>query len=51
MVLDQLGTSDMWLTPVGFGAWAVGGGNWAYGWGPQDDSAPSRPFTRPSTSA
>jgi len=29
----------MWLTPVGFGAWAIGGGNWAYSWGPQDDSA------------
>ena len=38
MVLNQLGTSEMWLTPVGFGAWAVGGGNWAYSWGPQDDN-------------
>jgi aryl-alcohol dehydrogenase-like predicted oxidoreductase len=38
MILNQLGTSEMWLTPVGFGAWAVGGGNWAYSWGPQDDS-------------
>ncbi len=27
----------MWLTPIGFGAWAVGGGNWAMSWGPQDD--------------
>ena len=27
----------MWLTPIGFGAWAVGGGDWAYSWGPQDD--------------
>lgn len=26
------------LTPVGFGAWAVGGGNWEFAWGPQDDS-------------
>nr|MBA3344869.1 aldo/keto reductase [Gemmatimonadales bacterium] len=25
------------LTTVGFGAWAVGGGGWSYGWGPQDD--------------
>ena len=39
MKLKQLGTSDMWLTPVGFGAWAVGGGDWAYSWGPQDDNA------------
>ncbi|MDR3765356.1 MAG: aldo/keto reductase [Acidobacteriota bacterium] len=33
----QLGNSDLWLTPIGFGAWAIGGGNWDYGWGPQDD--------------
>jgi aryl-alcohol dehydrogenase-like predicted oxidoreductase len=32
-----LGTSGLHLTPVGFGAWAAGGGGWAYGWGPQDD--------------
>lgn len=28
----------MQLTAVGFGAWAIGGGNWQYGWGAQDDS-------------
>jgi aryl-alcohol dehydrogenase-like predicted oxidoreductase len=39
MKISQLGTSDMWLTPIGFGAWAVGGGNWAMSWGPQDDDA------------
>jgi aryl-alcohol dehydrogenase-like predicted oxidoreductase len=33
----QLGTSDLDITVVGFGAWATGGGGWAYGWGPQDD--------------
>jgi len=33
----QLGNSDLQITPVGFGAWAIGGGNWDYGWGPQDD--------------
>ena len=32
----RLGNSDMDITPVGFGAWAVGG-EWAYGWGAQDD--------------
>jgi aryl-alcohol dehydrogenase-like predicted oxidoreductase len=32
-----LGTSGLDLTTVGFGAWAVGGGDWAYTWGPQDD--------------
>jgi aryl-alcohol dehydrogenase-like predicted oxidoreductase len=39
MDIYQLGTSDMWLSPIGFGAWAVGGGDWAYSWGPQDDAA------------
>jgi len=34
----QLGNSDMNLTPIGFGAWAIGGGDWQYGWGPQDDT-------------
>lgn len=33
----QLGTTDMHITRVGFGAWAVGG-DWAWGWGAQDDS-------------
>ena len=33
----QLGSSDLNITRVGFGAWATGGGGWAYGWGPQDD--------------
>ena len=32
-----LGNSDLRLTPVGFGAWAIGGGNWEFAWGPQDD--------------
>ncbi len=32
----RLGNSDLDLTTVGFGAWALGG-EWAYGWGPQDD--------------
>ena len=26
------------LTPIGFGAWAIGGGNWEFAWGPQDDN-------------
>lgn len=33
----KLGNSDLQITPVGFGAWATGGGNWEYSWGPQDD--------------
>jgi aryl-alcohol dehydrogenase-like predicted oxidoreductase len=32
----RLGTTDMWVTRVGFGSWAVGG-DWAVGWGSQDD--------------
>ncbi|HTD95300.1 MAG TPA: aldo/keto reductase [Edaphobacter sp.] len=38
MDLHRLGNSDMNLTPIGFGAWAIGGGDWAYAWGPQDDA-------------
>jgi aryl-alcohol dehydrogenase-like predicted oxidoreductase len=34
----QLGNSDMHITSVGFGAWAIGGGEWEYGWGAQDDA-------------
>lgn len=33
----RLGTTDLSLTRVGFGAWAIGGGGWRYSWGPQDD--------------
>ncbi|HEX4020696.1 MAG TPA: aldo/keto reductase [Acidobacteriaceae bacterium] len=38
MQTRQLGNSDMQLTPIGFGAWAIGGGDWQFAWGPQDDS-------------
>ncbi len=33
----QLGNSDLHITRVGFGAWAIGGGGWAFAWGQQDD--------------
>ncbi len=33
----QLGKTDLEITRVGFGAWAIGGGGWEFGWGPQDD--------------
>jgi aryl-alcohol dehydrogenase-like predicted oxidoreductase len=36
--LRTLGNSDMQLTAIGFGAWAIGGGDWQYAWGPQEDS-------------
>jgi aryl-alcohol dehydrogenase-like predicted oxidoreductase len=32
----RLGNSDLEITPIGFGAWAIGG-EWMFGWGPQDD--------------
>ena len=35
--LRILGNSDLDLTPIGFGAWAIGGGDWGSPWGPQDD--------------
>src|SRR5579863_1198147 len=37
MQTKRLGNSDMELTPVGVGAWAMGGAGWAFAWGPQDD--------------
>lgn len=36
--LRTLGNSDLRLTPIGFGAWAIGGANWEFTWGPQDDN-------------
>ncbi len=37
MEKKRLGNSDMEITPIGVGAWAMGGGGWAFAWGPQDD--------------
>lgn len=34
----RLGNSDLEITPIGFGAWAIGGGDWQFAWGPQDDN-------------
>lgn len=33
----QLGETGLEITRLGFGAWAIGGGGWEFGWGPQDD--------------
>jgi aryl-alcohol dehydrogenase-like predicted oxidoreductase len=33
----KLGASDLEITPIGVGAWAMGGGNWQFAWGAQDD--------------
>jgi aryl-alcohol dehydrogenase-like predicted oxidoreductase len=33
----ELGTTGLQITRIGFGAWAIGGGGWEFGWGPQED--------------
>ena len=38
MKTKQLGNSDMFITPVGFGSWAIGGAGWQFGWGRQSDN-------------
>ncbi len=38
METKVLGNSDLALTRIGFGAWAIGGGDWQFAWGPQDDN-------------
>ena len=37
MQKKRLGHSDLELTSIGVGAWAMGGGGWQFAWGPQDD--------------
>src|SRR5437868_4851210 len=37
MQTRRLGNSDLNITPIGFGAWAIGGPGWAFAWGPQED--------------
>jgi aryl-alcohol dehydrogenase-like predicted oxidoreductase len=37
LTTTQLGTTGLDITRVGLGAWAIGGGGWEFGWGPQDD--------------
>ena len=38
MKTRKLGNSPLHLTPVGLGTWAIGGGDWKFGWGAQDDA-------------
>jgi aryl-alcohol dehydrogenase-like predicted oxidoreductase len=45
MELRTLGQSDLRITPIGFGAWAIGG-EWRFGWGPQDDADSSAAIAR-----
>jgi aryl-alcohol dehydrogenase-like predicted oxidoreductase len=39
MQTRQLGNSDLQITPIGIGAWAMGGAGWAFAWSDQDDRA------------
>jgi aryl-alcohol dehydrogenase-like predicted oxidoreductase len=39
MLTRRLGNSDLDITVLGLGAWAIGGAGWEYGWGAQDDAA------------
>jgi len=38
MQTRRLGTSDLKITPIGIGAWAIGGGGWNGSMGPQNES-------------
>ena len=42
----QLGNTDLQITPLGVGAWAIGGGGWSFGWGPQDDDESIKTINR-----
>jgi len=37
MRTKKLGWTDLNLTVIGLGTWAIGGGGWKFAWGPQDD--------------
>jgi len=37
MQTRRLGYSDLNITNIGLGTWAIGGGGWKFAWGPQDD--------------
>ena len=39
MEYRKLGHSDLYVSTIGLGTWAMGGGDWKFGWGPQDDQA------------
>lgn len=38
LATKQLGNSDLQITAIGFGAWAIGGGDWQFSWGHQEDA-------------
>ncbi|HLI90920.1 MAG TPA: aldo/keto reductase [Ktedonobacteraceae bacterium] len=46
MQTRRLGNTHMEITPIGLGAWAMGGGGWEFSWGPQDDAESIRTIQR-----
>ena len=38
MQFRALGNSELKISVIGLGTWAIGGGNWKFGWGDQDES-------------
>ena len=46
MQTRQLGTTGLRLTTIGLGTWAMGGGDWKFSWGPQDDAESIRTIYR-----
>ncbi len=46
LALRPLGSSDLRLTAIGFGAWAIGGGDWEFAWGAQEDTNSVRAIER-----
>jgi len=48
----KLGWTGLNLSTIGLGTWAIGGGDWKYSWGPQDDHRREDPhFQEPELSA
>ena len=46
LATTTLGSTGLEITRIGFGAWAIGGGGWEFGWGPQDDQTRSTAIDR-----
>jgi aryl-alcohol dehydrogenase-like predicted oxidoreductase len=46
MKTRKLGGTNLNLTTIGLGTWAIGGGDWTFGWGPQDDKESTEAIIR-----
>ena len=46
---SPLGQTGLEITRVGFGAWAIGGGGWEFGWAPSRTTSRSPPSTARSS--